>query len=82
MSKYVIGQCVPPRCESNNGVHNITSSYYHSSINVPVPEWTVQTSWGANNVLQRFDNVIMALWSLFQVISRSLLYGHSRLIIW
>lgn len=54
-------------CESNDGIQLINTSYYHSSINVPVPQWSQGTTWGANGNLARFDNVIMALWVLFQI---------------
>jgi hypothetical protein len=55
------------RCEDDGGNHNITNSYYHASLNITVPEWSLSATWGANEILQRFDNVIMALWVLFQV---------------
>lgn len=49
------------------GSQNITTDVYHQSINVSVPPWQVSTSWGANGVLQRFDNLFQSLWSLFQI---------------
>ena len=55
------------RCEANSGSQVITNSYYHDSINVTVPPWQMNTTWGANGGLNRFDNVIMSLWVLFQV---------------
>ena len=54
-------------CESNSGLQLINTSYYHSAINVTVPQWTQETNWGANGNLARFDNVVMALWVLFQI---------------
>ena len=56
------------RCQA--GVQAINTSYYHNSINVPVPQWNVTTTWGSNGVLMRFDNVIMAFWVLSQVEKR------------
>ena len=56
-----------PWCEANDGTQVINSSYYHSSIGVSVPEWSQATNWGANGNLARFDNVVMALWVLFQI---------------
>ena len=58
---------LPTRCEANSGMQTITNSYYHDSINVTVPAWQLNSTWGANGVLPRFDNPIMALWTLFQV---------------
>ena len=55
------------RCDANDGSQVITNSYYHDSINVTVPPWQMNTTWGANGILNRFDNVIMSLWVLFQV---------------
>ena len=55
------------RCEDNGGLQSITTSNYHESINVTVPLWQLNTTWGDNGILSRFDNVIMALWTLFQV---------------
>jgi len=54
-------------CEANDGSQTITSSYYHSQIGVAVPPWTLDTQWGSNGVLNRFDNVIMAIWVLIQM---------------
>jgi hypothetical protein len=45
----------------------ITTDYYHSSINVTVPPWPVDVTWGANGVYARFDNLVMSLVTLFQV---------------
>ena len=55
------------RCEANDGYQNISNSWYYDSINVTMPPWQLNSTWGANGVLARFDNVIMSLWVLFQV---------------
>ncbi|GAX83897.1 hypothetical protein CEUSTIGMA_g11321.t1, partial [Chlamydomonas eustigma] len=54
-------------CEA--GMQNISTSYYHNYLNITVPEWSVQTDWGANGVLSRFDNAIMSLWVVFWMTS-------------
>ena len=59
--------CNTSRCEANSGSQTITNSWYHDSINVTVPAWHLSTTWTANSVLLRFDNVIMALWVLLNV---------------
>jgi hypothetical protein len=59
-------------CEAGGtGTVNVTTSYYHSSLNLaqPFPSYQMTTQWGANGILPRFDNVIMALWVLFQIAS-------------
>ncbi|GAX76997.1 hypothetical protein CEUSTIGMA_g4444.t1 [Chlamydomonas eustigma] len=56
-------------CEIETGVQTVHTSYYHHYLGIPVPEWTVQTAWGANGVLNRFDNAIMSLWVVFQMSS-------------
>lgn len=55
------------RCESNGGQQLVNTSYYHAALSVPVPSWQLNTSWGANGLLTRFDNVMQALWVLMQV---------------
>lgn len=45
----------------------ITTDYYHSSINVTVPAWQVDVTWGANGVSARFDNLIMSFVTLFEI---------------
>lgn len=59
------------RCEDSDGQHTVNTSIYHAALNVTVPEWQVNTTWGANGVLTRFDNVLMALWVLLQVSLRA-----------
>ena len=49
------------------GSRIISTDYYHYSINVSVPMWQISTKWGANGYLQRFDNIAMSLWTLFQI---------------
>ncbi len=63
--------CFAPycRCIENNGNQTISTSYYHEPLNITVPSWSVNTTWGSNGVLARFDNVIMALWVLVQIAS-------------
>ena len=51
----------------HNSSHVITTDYYHSSINVAVPPWQLVTTWGANGVYARFDNLLMSLVTLFQI---------------
>lgn len=55
------------RCDSNGGQQLVNTSYYHAALSVPVPSWQLNTSWGANGLLTRFDNVMQALWVLMQV---------------
>jgi hypothetical protein len=55
------------RCETSGGLQTIVTSYYHAALNVPVPEWQVNTTWTATD-LHRFDNVLMSIWVLFQVL--------------
>ncbi|KAG1653438.1 hypothetical protein FOA52_010471 [Chlamydomonas sp. UWO 241] len=54
-------------CNTDDGQQTITTSYYHSALGVDVPPWTLDTKWGDNGNLNRFDNVIMALWVLIQM---------------
>lgn len=44
-------------CQANGGNQTITTSYYHADIGVTVPPWNLETVWGANGNLNRFDNV-------------------------
>ena len=55
-------------CQANGGSQNISASYYHNSIGVRVPTWQLSdNNWGANGNINRFDNVVMALFVLFEV---------------
>eukprot|EP00798_Chlamydomonas_sp_ICE-L_P006468 gene6469-3102_t len=54
-------------CEQYSGYQDISTSYYHAQLGVPVPTWQVASKWKA--LLFRFDNVIMSLWVLYQLAS-------------
>jgi len=58
-------------CESSDskrdGPRTITASHYHSQIGVAVPPYELLTSWTRD--LRRFDNVVTALWVLYQMAS-------------
>ncbi len=60
------------RCEQSDtkrdGFRIINQSHYHSAIGVTLPPYELTTSWTRD--LRRFDNVITALWVLYQVRSR------------
>lgn len=55
-----------PRCDADGNVKVVESSYYHSTLNVSVPAWEINTTWTTTD-LHRFDNVLMSIWVLFQV---------------
>jgi len=54
-------------CEVPGGVQTITNAVYYDELGVALPPYTLQVSWGAHGNLNRFDNVLMSLWVLFQV---------------
>ncbi len=79
-SNAITHVCVPQRtrrCEESDhhreGSRIITTSHYHSRIGVEVPPYELTTSWTRD--LRRFDNVITALWVLYQVRVRRALAG-------
>ena len=57
-------------------LHGPQRALYPSSLPLSkVPPWSLESSWGANGFLPRFDNVIMALWTLYQVQKQGYLYS-------
>ncbi|GLI71626.1 hypothetical protein VaNZ11_016896 [Volvox africanus] len=55
-------------CEA--GKQTISQSAYHSRINLTIPEYTMQTEW--DNPANNFDNVGVALLTLFQAATLSM----------
>lgn len=61
--QYVFYLDLHHRCEV--GSANITTSQYHAGISVEVPTWQITTSW--RQPMMRFDNLPVAVWTLFQM---------------
>eukprot|EP00798_Chlamydomonas_sp_ICE-L_P013793 gene13793-19702_t len=63
-------------CLEGDGVQEINSSSYHSSIGVSVPTWMVHTTWDVPKA--RFDSTWMSALTLFQLKCSSLECSNSN----
>ena len=73
------------RCEATDihrdNTRTIDTSHYHAPLGVDVPPREITTSWTQD--LRRFDNVISALWVLYQVrVCWHLNYGWTMPVLW
>jgi hypothetical protein len=60
------GQAAMGREWCEQGSPLVTTSAYHSALNVSLPQpYSPATSWA--NPLANFDNVLVSIWTLFQV---------------